>query len=88
MDILESSDSNALPDLSISRPSWRLKWGIPVPNDPSQTIYVWLDALTSYLTGIGYPWVDATDMASGGWPVNLQIIGKDILKCISASHAT
>lgn len=80
MDILESSDPKSVPDLSISRPSWRLKWGIPVPGDPSQTIYVWLDALSSYLTGVGYPWLDAADMTTNGWPVNLQIIGKDILK--------
>ncbi|EJD03041.1 uncharacterized protein FOMMEDRAFT_20213 [Fomitiporia mediterranea MF3/22] len=80
MDILESDDPKALTDLSISRPTWRLKWGIPVPDDSSQTIYVWLDALASYLTGIGYPWIDTADMVSSGWPVNLQIIGKDILK--------
>lgn len=39
-----------LPDLSVSRPSARLSWGIPVPNDPTQNIYVWLDALLNYLT--------------------------------------
>lgn len=80
MDILASQDSKALPDLSVSRPSSRLKWGIPVPGDPSQTIYVWLDALSAYLTGIGYPWIDSADMVAHGWPVDLQIIGKDILK--------
>lgn len=80
MNILESEDKSLLPDLSISRPSSRLTWGIPVPNDPSQTIYVWLDALTCYLSAIGYPWADATDSVQRGWPADLQIIGKDILK--------
>lgn len=80
LDILSSSDASNLPDLSVSRPSSRLTWGVPVPNDPSQTIYVWLDALTSYLTGIGYPWTDEASMVDSGWPVDLQIIGKDILR--------
>ncbi|KAI5120656.1 hypothetical protein M0805_007993 [Coniferiporia weirii] len=80
MATLESQDLKLLPDLSISRPSSRLTWGIRVPNDESQTIYVWLDALTSYLTGIGYPWTNAEEMHSSGWPVDLQIIGKDILR--------
>ena len=75
LDILSSSDASNLPDLSVSRPSSRLTWGVPVPNDPSQTIYVWLDALTSYLTGIGYPWTDEASMVDSGWPVDLQIIG-------------
>lgn len=46
-----------LPDVSVSRPSARVHWGIPVPDDPaqSQTIYVWLDALVNYLTCSGYP---------------------------------
>lgn len=44
-----------LPDISVSRPSNRVHWGIPVPGDDSQTIYVWLDALVNYLTSAGYP---------------------------------
>lgn len=63
-----------LPDLSISRPSARMTWGIPVPNDNTQNIYVWLDALTNYLTVSGYP--DKIKV----WPPNVQVIGKDILK--------
>lgn len=43
------------PEISVSRPVSRLQWGIPVPDDSSQTIYVWLDALVNYLTVIGYP---------------------------------
>jgi len=61
--------------LSVSRDSKRLKWGIPVPNDPSQTIYVWLDALVNYLTAAGYP-----NLNNSIWPPDVQIIGKDILK--------
>uniref|UniRef100_A0AC34FG83 Methionine--tRNA ligase, mitochondrial n=1 Tax=Panagrolaimus sp. ES5 TaxID=591445 RepID=A0AC34FG83_9BILA len=62
--------------LSISRDSKRVKWGITVPDDPSQTIYVWLDALTNYLTAVGYP----DDTNTKLWPPDVQIIGKDILK--------
>lgn len=42
-------------DISVSRPSNRVSWAVPVPNDESQTIYVWLDALINYLTSAGYP---------------------------------
>ena len=45
-------------EISVSRPRSRLSWGISVPGDESQTIYVWLDALTNYLTVIGYPLTD------------------------------
>lgn len=44
-----------LKDISISRPSNRVSWAIPVPNDETQTVYVWLDALINYLTSAGYP---------------------------------
>lgn len=62
-----------LPDLSVSRPSWRLQWGIPVPNDDSQRIYVWFDALINYLTSIGYPNTAELTPAT-------HLIGKDITK--------
>ncbi|GLB34388.1 putative class-I aminoacyl-tRNA synthetase family protein [Lyophyllum shimeji] len=65
-----------LEDLSVSRPRSRLSWGVPVPNDPEHTIYVWFDALLVYLSGIGYPWGEK----GKGWPVDLQIIGKDIIR--------
>jgi methionyl-tRNA synthetase len=68
-----------LEDLSISRPRERLSWGIPVPDDPSQTIYVWLDALINYITEAGYPWAPGKDHV-GGWPADCHIIGKDILR--------
>jgi methionyl-tRNA synthetase len=70
--------SFTLQDISISRPMSRLEWGIRVPDDPSQTVYVWFDALLIYLTGSGYPWASASVM--GSWPADLQVIGKDILR--------
>ncbi|XP_060688252.1 methionine--tRNA ligase, mitochondrial [Hemiscyllium ocellatum] len=64
-----------IPDLSVSRQRNRLKWGIPVPGDSTQTIYVWLDALVNYLTVAGYP-KDHNHL----WPRVKHIVGKDILK--------
>lgn len=66
-------------DLSVSRPRSRLTWGIPVPEDESQTIYVWLDALINYLTMTGYPW-RSTEKRNQLWPPNVQVIGKDIVR--------
>ncbi len=67
-----------LKDLSVSRPRSRVKWGIPVPFDPEHTIYVWFDALTNYLTGVGYP--DNPEMFETFWPADVHIVGKDILR--------
>ncbi|XP_066571089.1 methionine--tRNA ligase, mitochondrial [Amia ocellicauda] len=64
-----------LPDLSVSRQRSRLQWGIPVPGDPEQTIYVWLDALVNYLTVAGYP-----QGHSRWWAAAHHVVGKDILK--------
>ena len=75
-----SKEDGELEDLSISRPRSRLQWGVRVPGDEEQTIYVWIDALTVYLTGVGYPWAGDERGEKGGWPVDLQIIGKDILR--------
>ena len=61
-------------DLSVSRSESRLAWGIPVPDDPTQTIYVWLDALANYLTVIG------VDQVSSSWQPDCHVVGKDILK--------
>lgn len=70
----------SLEDLSISRPSNRLDWGIRVPEDESQTIYVWVDALVNYLTKAGFPnWAPGKQM-EGGWPADVHVIGKDILR--------
>ena len=68
-----------LEDLSISRPVDRLSWGIRVPGDESQTIYVWLDALMNYLVKSGYPWAPGEDRR-GGWPADCQVIGKEIVR--------
>ncbi|KAA0709238.1 Methionine--tRNA ligase, mitochondrial [Triplophysa tibetana] len=64
-----------LPDLSVSRQKSRLQWGISVPGDPEQTIYVWLDALVNYLTVVSYPQNHAQR-----WTAAHHVIGKDILK--------
>ncbi|KAM0792527.1 hypothetical protein ACM66B_005196 [Microbotryomycetes sp. NB124-2] len=74
---LNASGDGDLADLSISRPSSRLQWGIPVPDDPDHTIYVWIDALVNYLTAAGYPWLDGQNEL---WPPRLQIVGKDIIR--------
>ncbi|XP_050310423.1 methionine--tRNA ligase, mitochondrial [Anthonomus grandis grandis] len=77
LDLINSGD--ALKDISVSRPSSRVHWGIPVPNDPDQTVYVWLDALVNYLTAAGYTHSSKEDF-NKVWPPDLQVIGKDILK--------
>jgi methionyl-tRNA synthetase len=64
------------PDISVSRQT--VRWGIPVPNDPSQVIYVWVDALSNYLTAMGYGWDQ--DNFKQWWPAQLQLVGKDITK--------
>lgn len=72
-----------LEDLSISRLRSRLSWGIPVPNDPKHTIYVWIDALTCYLSAVDYPWTATSGKGhSVGWPPDVQVIGKDILRYV------
>lgn len=68
-----------LEDVSFSRPASSLSWGIPVPNDEGQTMYVWCDALTNYLSGIGY----FTDSEEGEWwndATVTHVIGKDIAR--------
>jgi len=68
---------DGLKDVSISRPRKTQSWGVAVPGDPDQVIYVWVDALPNYLTVLGYPdhpeWADY-------WPAEVQVIGKDILR--------
>ena len=68
-----------LRDISISRR--RLKWGIPWPDDPEEVVYVWYDALTGYLTGIGYAEGEqGSDEFQKLWPADLHMIGKDIIR--------
>ena len=69
--------AGGLKDLSISRTSF--KWGIPVPDDTDHIMYVWLDALTNYLTAVGYPDEDNPDY-SKFWPADLHMVGKDIVR--------
>ena len=68
-----------LQDLCVSRTSF--KWGIPVDFDDKHVVYVWLDALTNYITGIGYDAdEDSTDQFKKLWPADLHLIGKDIIR--------
>jgi methionyl-tRNA synthetase len=66
-----------LQDLSVSRTSF--SWGVPVPDDPGHVMYVWIDALTNYLTAVGYP-DTKNDSFSKFWPADLHMVGKDILR--------
>src|SRR5579862_3662835 len=66
-----------LEDTSVSRPKDKIAWGIPVPGDDSQVMYVWFEALMNYITVLGYP--EHEDFKKF-WPANVQIIGKDILR--------
>ncbi|MBQ1472957.1 MAG: methionine--tRNA ligase [Lachnospiraceae bacterium] len=68
-----------LQDLCVSRTSF--KWGIPVDFDPDHVVYVWLDALTNYITGVGYDAEgNSSDMYKKYWPADLHLIGKDIIR--------
>ncbi|CCF60452.1 hypothetical protein KAFR_0K00960 [Kazachstania africana CBS 2517] len=74
--LLNYLKSTELKDLSISRPISRLNWGVKVPNDDSQIIYVWFDALTNYITSIG----GISNVNSLEWKNTSHVIGKDIMK--------
>ena len=68
-----------LQDLCVSRTSF--KWGVPVDFDPKHVVYVWLDALTNYITGIGYECDgESTEQFKKDWPADLHLIGKDIIR--------
>jgi methionyl-tRNA synthetase len=66
-----------LEDISISRPKEKISWGIPVPGDKTQVMYVWFEALMNYITVLGYP--EHEDFKNF-WPANVQVVGKDILR--------
>lgn len=85
-ELLSTLRREPLADLSISRPRSRLSWGIPVPGDEQHTIYVWVDALTNYLTVLGYPWAEG-EGRQVGWPADVQVVGKDIVRCVSATFS-
>lgn len=78
MNFIKNEVEAGLSDLSVSRPSARLQWGIRVPGDETQTIYVWLDALINYITATGYPTGEGDKHKL--WPPNVQVIGKDIIR--------
>jgi methionyl-tRNA synthetase len=77
-EVLNQLDDPEFGDFSISRDKEALRWGIPVPDDEDQVIYVWIDALTNYITGVGYLTDDA--LWKRYWPADLHLIGKDIVK--------
>ncbi len=67
-----------LQDLCVSRSTF--KWGVPVPFDDKHVIYVWIDALSNYITGLGYDTENSSEKYKKYWPANVHIIGKDILR--------
>jgi methionyl-tRNA synthetase len=69
--------NSGLADLSISRTTF--KWGVPVPGDPGHIMYVWVDALTNYITAVGYPDENSPNFKRF-WPADLHMVGKDILR--------
>ena len=69
--------NDGLEDISISRPKEKISWGVPVPGDTTQVMYVWFEALMNYITVLGYP--EHEDFKKF-WPANVQVIGKDILR--------
>lgn len=69
--------SEGLEDVSFSRPRDKLNWGIPVPRDDSQVIYVWADALVNYISALGYP---KGEKFKEFWPADVHFVGKDILR--------
>jgi methionyl-tRNA synthetase len=68
---------SGLEDISVSRPKDKIGWGIPVPGDSHQVMYVWFEALMNYITVLGYP---EHDDFKNFWPANVQVIGKDIIR--------
>ncbi|HVV66829.1 MAG TPA: methionine--tRNA ligase [Candidatus Saccharimonadales bacterium] len=68
---------DGLTDISISRPKDKIGWGVPVPGDKTQVMYVWFEALMNYITVLGYP--EHKDFKLF-WPANVQVIGKDIVR--------
>ncbi len=81
-EIISFLEKEKLHDLAISRPKEQVYWGIDLPFDKTQTIYVWVDAFLNYLTGLGWP--KKKDKYQKYWPPDIQLMGKDILRV----HAT
>jgi len=77
-EMLNIIGEEGLRDVSFSRPKESLPWGVPVPNDESQVMYVWCDALSNYITALGY--AEDGELVSDYWPCDVHLIGKDILR--------
>ncbi|MFZ1427080.1 MAG: methionine--tRNA ligase [Geminicoccaceae bacterium] len=77
MNEVKSFVKGGLQDLSVSRTTFA--WGIPVPNDPAHVVYVWLDALTNYISALGYPDTEG-ELYRTFWPADFHVVGKDILR--------
>lgn len=77
-EMLNIIGEDGLHDVSFSRPSEALPWGVEVPNDDSQVMYVWCDALSNYITALGY--AEDGENFSKYWPADVHLIGKDILR--------
>ncbi len=77
MNEVKSFVKGGLQDLSVSRTTFA--WGIPVPNDPAHVVYVWLDALTNYISALGYPDTEG-GLYRTFWPADFHVVGKDILR--------
>lgn len=73
---IKSLVKEGLTDISVSRSKEKLPWGVPVPGDDTQVIYVWFDALTNYISALGWP--KETTNFKTFWPANVHVIGKDI----------
>lgn len=71
--------NDGLQDVSFSRPISKVPWGIPVPGDDSQVMYVWCDALSNYISALGYGTDDENNFAKF-WPADVHVVGKDILR--------
>ncbi|WP_047999891.1 methionine--tRNA ligase [Lactiplantibacillus herbarum] len=67
-----------LEDLAVSRTSFT--WGVPVKSDPKHVVYVWIDALTNYITALGYATGDSEDLFNKYWPADVQMVGKEIVR--------
>lgn len=76
--LLEASEGD-FGDVSISRPERAIPWGVPVPGDETQLMYVWCDALSNYISGLGYGSADEEQFKMF-WPADVQVIGKDIAR--------
>src|SRR5690606_16156255 len=77
-EVIQNFLKDTLPDLSVSRTSF--KWGIPVLTDPKHVVYVWVDALSNYITGLGFNLDNPGDFFSKYWPADVHLIGKDIIR--------